>query len=64
LRAWLAAGCSTLATAQALMVHPNTVGYRLARIEELTGRSLRRVDVRSDLQLALTVRDIVHLAES
>ncbi len=23
------------------MVHPNTVGYRLARIEELTGRSLR-----------------------
>ena len=64
LRAWLAAGCSTPATAQALIVHPNTVGYRLARIEELTGRSLRRVDVRSDLQLALTVRDIVHLAES
>jgi DNA-binding PucR family transcriptional regulator len=61
LRAWLGSGCSTPATAQAMVVHPNTVGYRLARIEKLTGRSLRRVDTRLDLQMALTVRDIVHL---
>jgi sugar diacid utilization regulator/GAF domain-containing protein len=61
LRAWLAEGCSTQATAQTLVVHPNTVSYRLARIEQLTGRSLRKVDTRLDLQLALTVRDIVRL---
>ena len=61
LRAWLAQGCSTQATARALVIHPNTVTYRLARVEELTGRSLRKVDARLDLQLALTVREIVHL---
>jgi GAF domain-containing protein len=52
LRTWLAEGCSTQATARALVVHPNTVVYRLARVEELTGRSLRKVDARLDLQLA------------
>ncbi len=61
LRIWLAEGCSTQAAARALVVHPNTVSYRLARIEQLTGRSLRGLDTRLDLQLALTVRDIVRL---
>lgn len=63
LRAWLSAGCSTSATARELVVHPNTVGYRIASIEKLTGRSLRRSDTRLDLQLALTVRDIVQAGE-
>ncbi|HVT71075.1 MAG TPA: helix-turn-helix domain-containing protein [Trebonia sp.] len=58
LRAWLAAGCSTAAAADALVVHRNTVMYRLARIEQLTGRSLRDAGVRLELQLALTIRDI------
>jgi GAF domain-containing protein len=58
LRAWLASGCSTAETATALVVHPNTVAYRLARLEQLTGRSLRRPDVRLELQLALTVADV------
>jgi DNA-binding PucR family transcriptional regulator len=61
LREWLGSGCSTAAAAEALMIHPNTVGYRLGRIEALTGRSLRGVDTRLELQLALTVRDIVRL---
>ncbi len=61
LRVWLAEGCSTQATAQTLVIHPNTVSYRLARIEQLTGRSLRKIDTRLDLQVALTVRDIVRL---
>jgi len=64
LREWLAAGCSTTETARALVVHPNTVGYRLASIEKLTGRILRRSDTRLDLQLALTVRDIVRVEGS
>ncbi|MDN5931514.1 MAG: helix-turn-helix domain-containing protein, partial [Pseudonocardia sp.] len=60
LRAWLATGCSTSATARVLVVHPNTVSYRLASIERLTGRTLSSSATRLDLQLALTVRDIVH----
>lgn len=59
LRRWLAAGCSTAATAEALVVHRNTVTYRLERVEQLVGRSLRDSGVRLELQLALTVRDIV-----
>ena len=59
LRAWLAAGCSTAAAADTLVVHRNTVTYRLGRIEQLTGRSLRDSRVRLELELALTIREIV-----
>jgi len=59
LRAWLSAGCSTAAAADALVVHRNTVTYRLARIEQLAGRSLRDSRVRLELELALTIREIV-----
>ncbi|WP_042388227.1 PucR family transcriptional regulator [Streptacidiphilus melanogenes] len=40
-------------TAQALHVHVNTVHYRINRIEELTGRSLRNLTDRLDLWAAL-----------
>jgi sugar diacid utilization regulator len=59
LRAWLSAGGSTAAAAGALVVHRNTVTYRLGRIEQLTGRSLRDSRVRLELELALTIREIV-----
>src|SRR6266567_2838587 len=59
LRAWLSVGCSTAAAADALVVHRNTVTYRLGRIEQLTGRSLRDSRVRLELELALTIREIV-----
>lgn len=61
LRTWLAVGCSTAATATALVVHRNTVCYRLARVEQLTGRSMRDTGARLELQLALVIRDIVRL---
>ena len=61
LRAWLSAGCSTAAAADALVVHRNTVTYRLSRIEQLTGRTLRDSSVRLELQLALTIREIVRV---
>jgi GAF domain-containing protein len=61
LRAWMEAGCATAATAEALVVHVNTVGYRLTRIEELIGRELRRPDVRLELQLALIIWDVMRL---
>jgi sugar diacid utilization regulator len=35
LRAFLRSGCSAAVTAEALIVHPNTISYRLRRIEEL-----------------------------
>jgi len=59
LRAWLSAGCSTAAAADALVVHRNTVTYRLSRIEQLAGRSLRDSRVRLELELALTIREII-----
>ncbi|MFF7648151.1 helix-turn-helix domain-containing protein [Streptomyces canus] len=37
---WFAAGGSAATAAERLYVHPNTVRYRLRRIEDLTGRSL------------------------
>ncbi len=59
LRAWLSAGCSTAVAADDLVVHRNTINYRLGRIEQLTGRSLRDSSVRLELQLALTIRDVI-----
>jgi DNA-binding PucR family transcriptional regulator len=62
LRTWLDTGCSVPAAATALTVHPNTVSYRLGRVERLLGRDVRRTDTRMELQLALTVRDVQHAA--
>jgi DNA-binding PucR family transcriptional regulator len=39
--------------ARALYVHVNTVHYRVRRIEELTGRSLARLEDRADLRADL-----------
>jgi sugar diacid utilization regulator/GAF domain-containing protein len=61
LSAWLASGCSTAAAAQALVVHRNTVTYRLGRVEQLTGRPLADSSTRLELQLALMIRDIAEI---
>ncbi|WP_344627467.1 PucR family transcriptional regulator, partial [Kitasatospora arboriphila] len=53
LDAFLAHDCSWTRTAEALHLHVNTVHYRLRRIEELTGRSLARLQDRLDLRAAL-----------
>lgn len=58
LRAWLEHGCSAATTAEALTVHPNTVTYRLSRLEKLLGLDLRSFENRLNLQLALTVVDV------
>jgi DNA-binding PucR family transcriptional regulator len=41
------------ATARRLQLHPNTVHYRLRRLERLTGRDVRRFDDVVDLVAAL-----------
>jgi PucR-like helix-turn-helix protein/diguanylate cyclase with GGDEF domain len=43
-RAFAAADLNLRVTAEALQIHPNTAQYRINRIEERTGRSLRRID--------------------
>jgi len=45
-------------TAEDLHVHVNTLRLRLARVEELTGRDLARMDDRVDFWLALRARDL------
>ena len=54
-QAWLDAGGSANATAEAIYVHPNTVRHRLHRIEERTGKSLSRPRDIAELCLAFEV---------
>jgi purine catabolism regulator len=54
LRAYLDADGSVAAVADRLIVHRNTVRYRLAQIERLTGRSLTSTAARVQLWLALS----------
>lgn len=50
---WYAAGGSATDAARSLFVHPNTVRYRLRRVEELTARSLSDPRAVADLRAAL-----------
>jgi DNA-binding PucR family transcriptional regulator len=56
LRAFLAHSGSWHECAVALHIHVNTLRYRIARIGELTGRDLTRLDHQVDCYLALRVR--------
>jgi hypothetical protein len=51
--AWLDAGGSATAAGHALFCHPNTVRYRLRRVEELTGRSVDIPRAAAELTVAL-----------
>ncbi len=61
LRTWLAAGFSIAETARRLIVHVNTVSYRLARIERLMARDLSLAETRLEAQLALHIWDVMHV---
>lgn len=50
---------NTAATATAMHVHPNTVGLRVRRIEELLGRSLTQTETVVHLGLALMAAQVV-----
>ncbi|MER7538847.1 helix-turn-helix domain-containing protein [Streptomyces sp. NPDC097704] len=50
---WFAAAGSASGAAGSLFVHPNTVRYRLRRVEELTGRSLSDPRAAADFGAAL-----------
>jgi purine catabolism regulator len=51
--AYLAADLNIIATAQSLHLHPNSLRYRLGRIEKLLGRSLSSFPALVDLYLSM-----------
>jgi len=53
LMAYLSADQNVNVAAEALHVHPNSLRYRLGRVEELLGRSLRSPATMADLYVAL-----------
>ena len=58
LRAYLQHDLSTAATAAALFVHPNTVGLRIRRAEQLLGVSTSNVLALAELQVALSAHQV------
>lgn len=60
-RVWLACQGSTSAAATKLHLHRNTVGYRLRRLEGLTGLSVARPSDLAELHLALECARVLAL---
>jgi len=59
LRAFLAHGFSVAATAEALIVHPNTISYRLRRIEEVLGVSCHDPEALLQFQFAFLIESVL-----
>lgn len=57
LRTFLRSGSSTVAASAKLFVHPNTVRYRVNRIQELLGMSLSNEEDRLQVTLAMMIHD-------
>jgi purine catabolism regulator len=53
LKSWFEHDLDIAAAAAALHLHPNSLRYRLARIEELLGRPLRQPSTIAELHIAL-----------
>jgi purine catabolism regulator len=53
LKAWFEHDLDTAAAAAALHLHPNSLRYRLSRLEEALGRTLRRPSTIANLHIAL-----------
>jgi DNA-binding PucR family transcriptional regulator len=58
LRTYLDHDLNTAATAEALFVHPNTVGLRIRRAEQLLGVSTANVLALAELQVALSADQV------
>lgn len=61
LRRYLERDRSLSAAAAELFVHPNSLAYRLRRIEEIAGRRLASVPAQTDFWLALEAQRILNL---
>jgi hypothetical protein len=62
LRAFLTHDGSTTETAEAMALHRHTVGYRLSRVQEVSGLSPYESDGRERLGLGIKARQILDLA--
>ena len=60
LRAWFEAGGSAAETGKRIYCHPNTVRYRLRRLQEHTGRSLDDPTGAAELLAALEALRVMH----
>jgi hypothetical protein len=63
LRAWFDAGGSAVETGKRLYCHPNTVRYRLRRLQDLTGRSLDDPRAVAELLAGLDALRLTHGAD-
>lgn len=61
LRAYIESNCSVQKTAQKSYLHPNTLIYRLRRIQEISGKNLDDPEERLNLQIALKVLQFYNL---
>ncbi|WP_242888336.1 PucR family transcriptional regulator [Actinomadura litoris] len=61
LRVYIACDMALQRTAEELVVHPNTVAYRLRQIATLTGRDMRRITDIGDLNVALMAFDAIQM---
>ncbi|MFC4949175.1 helix-turn-helix domain-containing protein [Pseudonocardia sp. GCM10023141] len=59
LRAFLRCGCNATTTAEALIVHPNTISYRLRRIEELLAVDCHDSQALLKFQFAFVIEDVL-----
>lgn len=57
IRAFAAADLNLRTAAERLQIHPNTAQYRLRRIQERTGRSLRHINDLVELLVAIALQD-------
>jgi DNA-binding PucR family transcriptional regulator len=57
IRAFAAADLNLRTAAERLQIHPNTAQYRLRRIQERTGRSLRCINDLVELLVAIALHD-------
>ncbi|MFB4276672.1 MULTISPECIES: PucR family transcriptional regulator [unclassified Nonomuraea] len=57
IREFAAADLNLRAAAERLQIHPNTAQYRLRRIQERTGRSLRSINDLVELLVAIALQD-------
>ncbi|MGI5200194.1 helix-turn-helix domain-containing protein [Spirillospora sp. CA-108201] len=58
LLAWISTGGSVIEVASLLQVHPQTVRYRMRRLEEIFPGRLNDLDWRFEMQLALRARQL------
>ncbi|MEV2276615.1 helix-turn-helix domain-containing protein [Nocardiopsis sp. NPDC049922] len=64
LLAWLESGFNANEAAERLRVHPQTVRYRIRRLNELFGPRMREPDARFELELVLRARRLLGPLES